>query len=133
MRSILAAVVLLSACTPSLPAKPTATGAASLSVLLAAPKFEPDATYTGADTPEDKVKLTKIVNDAIRDVSAMTEPRDATVVRKRLERAIADVDFFATEDRERAYMYAVRTWRAAGFEDESGLLRAPDAVVLSDG
>jgi hypothetical protein len=102
-----------------------------LPALLAAPKFEPDAYYTGVDTPEDKAPLTKAVNDAVRDLIAMPEPRDATAVRQRLALAVTAVEGFATEDREHAHMYLVLAWRAAGFKVESGLLPVPDETALA--
>jgi len=101
-----------------------------LVVLLAAPKFEEDAFYTGVDTPQDRAPLTKIVNDAVRDVIAMPEPRDAVRVRRRLALSLASLDVFATEDREHALMYLVLAWRAAGFVSESGLAGVPDDQVL---
>ncbi len=60
----------------------------------------------------------------------MPEPRDAAKVRERLVDIIEDVDSFATEDRERAYMYAVLAWRAAGFTTESKLFPASDDRIL---
>jgi hypothetical protein len=101
-----------------------------LVALLAAPKFEADAFYTGVDTPEDRAPLTKIVNDAVRDVIGMPEPRDAAGVRRRLALSLVSLDMFATEDREHALMYLVLAWRAAGFLSESGLAGVPDDQVL---
>jgi len=101
-----------------------------LVALLAAPKFEEDAFYTGVDTPQDRAPLTRIVNDAVRDVIAMPEPRDAVRVRRRLALSLASLDVFATEDREHALMYLVLAWRAAGFVSESGLAGVPDDQVL---
>ncbi len=101
----------------------------NLAALLAAPKFEPDAYYTGVDTPEDKAPLTKAINDAVRDILAMPESRDATRVRQRLQSAIMAVDEFATEDREHAYMYLVLAWRAAGFTGETGFFASDEQVL----
>ena len=101
-----------------------------LVALLAAPKFEGDAFYTGVDTPQDRAPLTRIVNDAVLDVIAMPEPRDAVRVRRRLALSLASLDVFATEDREHALMYLVLAWRAAGFLPESGLAGVPDDQVL---
>lgn len=109
------------------------TGSGDLTSLLAAPKFEPDAYYAGVDLPEDKVPLTTIVQDALRDLIAMSEPRDTVRVRQRLARAIEAVDEFATEDREQAYVYLVLAWREAGFTSESGLFAVPDASILRPG
>lgn len=103
---------------------------AGLPALLSAAKFEADGYYTGADTAADKVALTKVVDDAVRDLIAMPEPRDAGQVRARLGQAIEALDEFATEDREHGYMYLVLAWRAAGFQTESGLLGVPDDRVL---
>ena len=95
------------------------------------PKFEPEGYYTGPDSPEDGPALVALVNDAIDDVAAIPEPRDPDEVRDRISRLERDVWFFATEDRERAYSYAIRLWRAAGFSEESGLFPVPDDRVLA--
>src|SRR5690606_34056461 len=50
---------------------------AGLPALLAAVKFAADGYYPGADTPADRARLTQIVDDAVRDLIAMAEPRDA--------------------------------------------------------
>jgi hypothetical protein len=101
-----------------------------LVALLAAPKFEADAFDPGVDMPEDRAPLTKIVNDAVRDVIAMPEPRDAVRVRWRLALSLVSLDVFATQDRGHALMYLVLAWRAAGFLPESGLAGVPDDQVL---
>ena len=93
-------------------------------------KFQPDHFYTGADTPEDEPKLIALVNDTIDDISGMARPLDAEAVRARLRMLGDDVDLFATEDRERTYHYMIRIWRAAGFDEESGLFGMPDDRVL---
>ena len=103
---------------------------AGLPALLAAAKFEADGYYSGADTPADKAGLTKIVDDAVRDLIAMAEPRDAGQVRARLGQAVTALGGFAAEDREHGQMYLVLAWRAAGFAAESGLLAAPDDRAL---
>ena len=95
------------------------------------PKFEPEGYYTGPDTPEDGQLLIALVNDAIDDVVAIPKPRDPNKARDRLAKLMQDVDFFATEDREQAYRYAIRLWRAAGFSEESGLFPVPDNDVLA--
>ena len=46
-------------------------------------------------------------------------------------RTVEEVDLFATEDREQAYRYAVRIWRAAGFEEPTGLFGPTDDRVLA--
>jgi hypothetical protein len=93
-------------------------------------KFEPTDLYTGPDTPEDRPRLIALVNAAIDDVMAMPRPLAASAVRSRLRRLIDDGDAFATEDHDQAYIYAVRTWRAAGFTEESGLFPLSDESVL---
>jgi len=102
-----------------------------LEALLAAPKFVATGWYTGVDTPQDLEPLTAIVNDAISDVLGMPEPRDAGRVRDRLRRIGGDVAYFATEDREQAYRYAVQIWRAAGFTVESELFVGSDEKLLA--
>ena len=94
-------------------------------------KFEPEGHYAGPDTPEDGPLLIALVNDAIDDVAAIPEPRDRNKARDRLAKLVRDVDLFATEDREQAYRYAIRLWRAAGFSEESGLFPVPDDEVLA--
>jgi hypothetical protein len=103
---------------------------AGLPELLAAVKFEADGYYTGVDTPADKAPLTKIVDDAVRDLIAMAEPRGEAQVRARLAQAVTALGGFATEDREHGHMYLVLAWRAAGFAGESGLTAVPDEQVL---
>jgi hypothetical protein len=102
----------------------------ALSSLLAEKKFEPNTCYTGADTPEDRPALERAVNDAIRDIAAMPAPVDGRAVRGRLEQLVGDVDSFATEDRDAAYRYAIRIWRAAGLQGETHLFARSDARVL---
>ncbi|MBI1358691.1 MAG: hypothetical protein GC155_00225 [Alphaproteobacteria bacterium] len=102
-----------------------------LSLLLAEPKFERTLLYAGADTPEDKPRLLAIVNGAIADVRGLPIPRDPELVRSRLARGIAELDTFATEDRDRGDWYLLRAWRASGFRVESGLFEVPDQRILS--
>jgi hypothetical protein len=111
--------------------KSVAVVANDLPALLAAPKFEPDAYYTGVATLADKPSLTKIVDDAVRALIAMPEPRDAMQVRQRLQLAIQAVAGFPAEDRNHAHMYLILAWRAAGFAFESGLFPTPDEQVLT--
>ncbi len=108
-----------------------AASGADLPALLAAPKFEPDAYYTGVDMAADKAPLTKIVNDALRDLIALPVPRDPSLARQRLLLAVLAVDKFATEDREQAHIYLVLAWRTAGFLSESGLAPVSDQDVLT--
>lgn len=105
--------------------------AADLPALLAAPKFEPDAFYKGVNEPADKAPLTKAINDAIRDLIAMPEPRDPARARQRLSLAYLAVDEFADRDRKQAAIYLVLAWRTAGFVGESGLLPVTDQEVLT--
>lgn len=94
-------------------------------------KFVPTEMYTGPDAPEDGSQLISIVDAAIDDVIAMPRPLAADVVRSRLQEVIDEVDLFATEDREQAYKYVVRVWRAAGFTQDSQLFPVGDGSVLS--
>jgi hypothetical protein len=103
----------------------------ALSALLAERKFQPSACYTGADTPADQPALEDAVDNAIRDVAALPSPAESTAVRGRLQRLIRDVEGFATEDRDEAYRYAIRIWRAAGQRGESHLFAMRDARMLS--
>jgi hypothetical protein len=93
-------------------------------------KFTPTELYTGPDTPEDGPQLIALVDAAIDDVIAMPRPLVANIVRRRLQRLIDDVDLFAAEDREQAYIYAIRIWRAAGFAEDSRLFPVGDDRVL---
>ena len=126
--SFLLLVILGAACGRAVPPPSSPT----LISLLAERKFEPHGCYTGADTPEDRPRLEAAVDDAIRDVGALPPPTDRRAVQARLARLIRDVDGFATEDRDEAYRYAVRIWRAVGLQGESHLLAAPDAQVLAE-
>ena len=104
-----------------------------LTALLAEKKFQPDKYYTGVDTPEDQVPLASAVDNAIQDIAAMPEPRDADRIRRRLKKLISDVDLFATEDRDMAYRYAIKIWRASGQSGESKLFAAKDYRILNMG
>jgi hypothetical protein len=128
MRLSLLVFALLAACGS---AAPPPSNPAALRSLLAERKFEPGACYTGADRPEDRPALESAVDDAIRDVAAMPSPVDFRAVHDRLERLIRDVDGFATEDRDQAYRYAIRIWRAAGLQGETRLFAMSDARVLA--
>lgn len=110
--------------------KSVAVSGNDLSALLAAPKFEPNAYYAGVAKPVDKASLTKIVDDAVRALIGMAEPRNPALVRQRLLQPIQSLAGFAAEDREHAHMYLVLAWRAAGFTTESGLFSTPDEQVL---
>jgi hypothetical protein len=94
------------------------------------PKFLPYPCYTGVDTPEDLGPLTGAVDSTVRDIASLRKPRDPAQVRRRLNQLIQEVDLFATEDRDEAYRYAVRIWRASGMKGESGLFPKRDAEVL---
>ena len=123
LRSIVFAATLLAmACTPDPDDE--------LRALLKAEKFEESVLYTGVHDPADKAELIDIVNGAIRDIIAMPQPRSAASVRGRLARIIQEADLYETEDRERAYRYMIMTWRAAGFDEESGLLPVSDERVF---
>ena len=104
---------------------------AALQSLLAEKKFQPDDFYTGPDTAEDRPVLERAVDGAVRDVMAMTEPRNPQATRQRLSKLIRDTDLHATEDRDQVHRYAVRIWKAAGFTEESRLFSLPDEKVLA--
>lgn len=126
MRWIVAtAVIFICACAPQ-------SGGDALETLFRTPKFEATALYTGVSDPAEKAALVRIVNDAIGDIVTMPKPLDSERVRNRLRSVIGEVDLYETEDRERACMYLVQAWRAAGFDTESGLFPVPDDRVLSD-
>ncbi len=120
-------ILMMAGCAP-VPAPPERP---ALALLLTETKFLPRDDYTGADTPEDLKPLQEAVNKAIDDIRAMPEPLDEVAVRGRLSRLLKDTDLFATEDRDEVGRYAIRTWRAAGFKDESGLFRVADDRVLN--
>ena len=113
MRLLLVAVLLMGSCS-SAPA-PSPGDSASLEAIVREEKFRPTTFYPGVDAPEDRKPLEEAVNSAARDVNGLPKPLDPNVVRRRLARLVEEVDLFATEDREQAYRYAVRIWRAAGF------------------
>jgi hypothetical protein len=88
--------------------------------------------YVGPDTPEDGLALTALVNATIDDVYSLRRPIDGTQIRKRLRKLADDVDLYATEDREQAYRYVIRIWRAAGFAEDSELFDISDEAILRD-
>ena len=88
------------------------------------------ATADQADTPEDGLKLGALVNDAIDDVLSWPAPIGRDQLRTRLRKLAKDVDFFATEDREETYRYAIKIWRAAGFLEESDIFDGRDEFIL---
>ena len=134
MRNILAILLLsfVTACADQIHAANVEPDMSTLEGLLAAEKFAANELYTGPDLPEDGPQLIALVDATVADLMAMSTPREATLVKARLEKLITDVDLFATEDREQAYRYAVLAWRAAGFDSESGLFSVPDSFVLSE-
>jgi len=101
-----------------------------LQQLRSEPKFRATKFYVGPDTPADGRALTALVNRAIDDVLSL--PGDSTKIRARLRKLVADVDKFATEDREQAYRYVVRIWRAAGFTEPSNLFPVTDEKILQE-
>jgi hypothetical protein len=103
-----------------------------LQQLRSEPKFRATKFYTGPDAPADGRALTSLVNRAIDDVLSFPAPADSTQVRTRLRKLIDDVDTFATEDREQAYRYVVRIWRAAGFTEPSNLFPVADERILQE-
>ncbi len=129
MRFFIALLLLAASCGESMSPTPPPPRPA-LAALLTEKKFEPNDYYTGVDEPDDLAPLENAVNSAINDVAAMPEPLEMDAVRQRLKTIIDDVDMFATEDRDQAYRYAIRIWRAAGFKDESGLFAVPDDRVM---
>ena len=102
-----------------------------LEVLRQAPKFTPGEVYAGPERPGDGPKLVALVDEAIDDIAALPRPLDPERVRARLETLIDDVLFFTPADREQTYRYAVRIWRAAGFEGESKLFPRSDERILA--
>jgi hypothetical protein len=109
----------------------TASGAPSLNALLQEKKFEPHDFYTGVDTPEDAEPLRAAVDNAIKDIGALSDPLEPHAVRSRLAKLIEDTDLYATADRDQVARYAIRIWRAAGFSEDSGLFGVSDEKVLS--
>ena len=98
-------------------------------------------SYEGAKIHSDRVvygpthhgpQLIALMDAAIDDVTAMPMPLVARIVRCPLQKLIDDVDLFATEDREQAYTYAIRIWRAAGFAEDSRLFPVRDDRVLRE-
>ena len=94
-------------------------------------KFSPHDGYMGADAPEDRAPLQAEVDKAIKDIAEMPNPLVADTVRNRLLDLISSVNWYATEDREEVGRYAIRIWRAAGFNRESGLFQINDDKVLA--
>ena len=129
MRIVVLLAILMASCARTGSSPPPERPA--LRSLLAEKKFQPTAYYTGPDTPEDAKPLHSAVDSAISDVAALPDPLDKDQVRDRLSTLIRRTDLFATEDRDQVYRYAVRTWRAAGFTDESGLFGVPDEKLLA--
>ena len=128
----IALALLLTACSdPEPEGAKDAPISPQLESLRQEPKFGPEGYYLGAGAPGDRPALVAIVNEMIDDVAAMPEPRDPDEVRDRIRRLERDVWLFMTEDRERAYYYAVRLWRAAGFTEESELFTASDDEMLA--
>jgi hypothetical protein len=126
----LAMAVLLATAGCGTAAPPPARPA--LAALLREKKFEPHGYYTGPDTPEDQQPLREAVDRAIRDVSALPEPLNKDAVRHRLSTLIGDTDLYATEDRDEVGRYAIRIWRAAGYQEESRIFPVGDERVLAN-
>ena len=128
MKWVAVIFLLLASCSgAAIPPLPNA----ALRALQLEKKFQPDSFYTGVDTPEDQQPLESAVEETIKDVSALPEPRDRAVVRERLSKLMKDTDLFATEDRDQVYRYIVRMWRACGFKEETHLFGVSDDRVLA--
>ncbi len=125
MRTLILVMLLAAA-----PATAQQSDVPTLDTLLAAPKFEATPLYSGVDSPEDKPALAAIINQAIRDIQQLPQPRDPARVRKRLTAVIDNVETFATADRQAAYRYCIQIWRAAGPTEPSQLFEASDFEVM---
>jgi hypothetical protein len=94
---------------------------ATLERLKAEEKFGPNdyppLGYTGAATPEDRVRATAAVNRVVDAVLANANgPVKAGTVSAQIGKAMRDVDILETEDRDRTQGYLLEVWYILGFK-----------------
>ncbi|WP_198164338.1 DUF4844 domain-containing protein [Bradyrhizobium jicamae] len=77
--------------------------------------------YTGAETPEDKARATSAVNGVIDAVLAQPDgPVQARTVSSLIGKAMRQVFWLATEDRNRTADYLLEIWYILGFKLATG-------------
>lgn len=98
---------------------------AVLDRLRAETKFQPHhfppLGYTGAETPEERVRATDAVNGVIDAVLAQTDgPVQARDVSRLIGKGLSQVSQLATEDRDRTGDYLLEVWYILGFKGATG-------------
>lgn len=93
--------------------------------LRAETKFQPHRYpplgYTGAETPEGRVRATEAVNGVIDAVLAQPNgPVQAREVSRLFGKGMSQVASLATEDRERTGEYLVEVWYILGVKGATG-------------
>lgn len=116
----------------------TADKRAVLARLRAEPKFKPHdyppLGYTGAETPEDEAVAVAAVNGVIDDILARPNgPLPAKAVSDRIGKGMGEVDYLATEDRERAAGYMIEIWYLLGFKGATGRFAYGEAFKTPPG
>lgn len=85
------------------------------------PNDYPPLGYTGAATPEDRIRATAAVNGVVDSVLANADgPIKARTVSGLIGKAMRDVDLLETEDRDRTQGYLLEVWYILGFKGATG-------------
>ncbi|WP_143278679.1 DUF4844 domain-containing protein [Bradyrhizobium sp. Y36] len=106
--------------------------------LRAEAKFQPHQFpplgYTGAETPEDRVRATGAVDDVIDAVLAQPDgPVHARDVSRLIGKGMKQVFWLATEDRDRTAGYLVEVWYILGFKGPTGQFVSGSGFPKADG
>ena len=93
--------------------------------LRAEHKFQPHRFpplgYTGAETVEDEAKATGAVDSVIDAILVRSDgPLPAKSVSDLIGKAMREVEFLATEDRDRTQGYMIEIWYLLGFKGATG-------------
>lgn len=111
---------------------------ATLRRLRAEDKFQPHhfppMGYTGAETPEDRMKATDAVDSVIDAVLARPDgPVQAREVSRLIGKGMDRLSLLATEDRDRAGGYLIEVWYILGFKGATGQFVSGASYPRADG
>jgi hypothetical protein len=98
------------------------------------PNDYPPLGYTGAATPEDRVRGAAAVNGVIDAVLNRADvPIEARTVSGLLGKAMREVDLLETEDRDRTQGYLLEIWYVLGFKGATGRFAYGSAYKIPPG
>src|SRR2546430_9371577 len=94
----------------------------------------PPLGYTGAETPEDRERATAAVNGVMEALLAQPDgPVKAGTVSSLIGKAMRQVFWLATEDRDRTGSYMLEIWYILGFKLATGQFAYGPAYPKPDG